>query len=543
MEHLDEYNYVKDYKNYHGHRVYIGYKSKHKAYKGYKPKYKAYKGYKGYKSSYKGYKAYPSMRKEYKEGNGMKCGCCSKQFRTSKEERLAFLNCGYYSPSWMVQSNGIEPETLKKWNLDPMDNDHFICFDCQADIEASQSRDYNNSLLSPMEESKRIKEDWDDEFPCEICGKESEDVMQPCEMFEFEDYMDYEDGSMQSKVSKCATKLVSNDTKYTSTMMCPDCFEKLFWNRAKAMCSPRKKAVKPTVDTGVDTKATAPKKARVTPKVKAQICLELYNQLLDVFKEQHGGKDPVDFYIEDSFGKYGGPGSKECNDDYKCNYDWMNLIHNSIRSYTLAGLYPEYKFTDDAREEITTKIYNAAYRDMDPGRWSIRKGAPELIFKRPETEYPIESYFKSCFGLSESVFNDDQIMLADEFLQSTGNYFDVQDKRKSGYSGVVGRIIVVANPSNKSLVKRDAEVFAASKGLEVYSCSDFLEPGKFDIEFAKPGSAKSISDFYSKGCKYESKENKMKERRRIAEDRYNSVEDELRDIEYGGYDEFEMDDE
>lgn len=302
MEHLDEYNYVKDYENYHGHRVYIGYKSKHKAYKGYKPKYKAYKGYKGYKSSYKGYKAYPSMRKEYKEGNGMECVCCSKHFRTSKEERLAFLNCGYYSPSWMVQSNGIEPETLEKWNLDPMDNDHFVCFDCQADIEASQARNYNNSLLSPMGEN-------------------------------------------------------------------------------------RKKKVK------------------------------------------------------------------------------------------------------------------------------------------------------------EDVFNDDQIMLADEFLQSTGNYFDVQDKRKSGYSGVVGRIIVVANPSNKSLVKRDAEVFAASKGLEVYSCSDFLEPGKFDIEFAKPGSAKSISDFYSKGCKYESKENKMKERRRIAEDRYNSVEDELRDIEYGGYDEFEMDDE
>ncbi len=69
MEKLEEYNYVKDYKNYKGHKVYIGYKSKHKAYKGYKSKYKSHKAYKGYKNPYKGYVAYPTMRKEYQMGS------------------------------------------------------------------------------------------------------------------------------------------------------------------------------------------------------------------------------------------------------------------------------------------------------------------------------------------------------------------------------------------------------------------------------------------------------------------------------------------
>ena len=68
MEKLEEYNYVKDYKRYKGHKVYIGYKSKHKAYKGYKSKYKSHKAYKGYKNPYKGYVSYPTMRKEYQMG-------------------------------------------------------------------------------------------------------------------------------------------------------------------------------------------------------------------------------------------------------------------------------------------------------------------------------------------------------------------------------------------------------------------------------------------------------------------------------------------
>ena len=77
----------------------------------------------------------------------MKCGCCGKQFRTSKDERLAFLNCGYYTPNWMWQSNNIDPKVLEAWGLNPIDSDHFICFECQFDIESSQNKKIGESKM------------------------------------------------------------------------------------------------------------------------------------------------------------------------------------------------------------------------------------------------------------------------------------------------------------------------------------------------------------------------------------------------------------
>ncbi len=94
----------------------------------------------------------------------MKCGCCGKQFRTSKDERLAFLNCGYYTPNWLCQSNGIDPKVIEAWGLNPKDCDHFICFDCQFDIESSQNKIGESKMRKRRAIAEGMYDSIDDEL-------------------------------------------------------------------------------------------------------------------------------------------------------------------------------------------------------------------------------------------------------------------------------------------------------------------------------------------------------------------------------------------
>lgn len=65
----------------------------------------------------------------------MKCCVCNHNVRTSKEERLYFLNTGAYSPAYYYQQGELDDEDMGKYKLSKDDWNHYICPDCLFNIQ------------------------------------------------------------------------------------------------------------------------------------------------------------------------------------------------------------------------------------------------------------------------------------------------------------------------------------------------------------------------------------------------------------------------
>ena len=87
----------------------------------------------------------------------MKCCCCKKNIRTTRDERDAFYACGYYTPNWWTRDQAIKPEALEKHGIDPENNDDFLCFDCAHGINCEPLENENNILTSVSESSRCTK--------------------------------------------------------------------------------------------------------------------------------------------------------------------------------------------------------------------------------------------------------------------------------------------------------------------------------------------------------------------------------------------------
>ena len=93
----------------------------------------------------------------------MKCICCHKNVRTTRDERDAFHACGYYTPHWWIRDQAVNPDKVSKRGIDPENDEDFLCFDCAHEIDCEPS-DSGKSILTPVSESKKLKEDSLDDF-------------------------------------------------------------------------------------------------------------------------------------------------------------------------------------------------------------------------------------------------------------------------------------------------------------------------------------------------------------------------------------------
>lgn len=88
----------------------------------------------------------------------MKCICCHKNVRTTRDERDAFHACGYYTPHWWIRDQAVNPDKVSKRGIDPENNEDFLCFDCAHEINCEPS-DSGKSILTPVSESKKLKKE------------------------------------------------------------------------------------------------------------------------------------------------------------------------------------------------------------------------------------------------------------------------------------------------------------------------------------------------------------------------------------------------
>lgn len=69
----------------------------------------------------------------------MRCFFCGKNKKITVSERRDFNVFGYYTPSWYAMQDRVSEEQLEDFNIDPDDDEHFLCWDCLYEIEKAGS--------------------------------------------------------------------------------------------------------------------------------------------------------------------------------------------------------------------------------------------------------------------------------------------------------------------------------------------------------------------------------------------------------------------